>query len=100
MERRVRDPRRGAAPGLGELVDPLVVLEHPDEQRDRPLGQRDRRDQERVEVGKGRKDAVGLDAELPDEAGGIGRDRAHAVGPPDRLRGDDVGDRPEQPPCG
>ena len=76
------------------------MLQHPDEESDRTLGERHRRDQERLEVGEGREDPVRLDAELPDETGGVGRDGADAVRVPDRVRGDDVGERPEQPPRG
>ena len=51
VERRVRDARRGEAPGLREHVDGLVALEHADEERDGPLGQRHGlRLEERLEI--------------------------------------------------
>ena len=40
---RVRQPRRREPPGGGDPVDVLVALEHADEERRRPLGQRRRR---------------------------------------------------------
>ena len=64
MKRGIRNARRGKPPSGGEPIDVLVRLEHADEQRDRPLRQRLRRHDERLEIHVRGKVGGGLDAEL------------------------------------
>ncbi len=101
-EPRVRQPCGNFAPGVGEPVDVLVRLEHPDEERRRPLGQRlDRTRGERGEVGVRReRGGHGHAAHLLDERLGVPRERANGVAAADGGPADEVGDRREEPSPG
>jgi hypothetical protein len=90
---------RGRAPRGGQPVDVLVALEHADEERLLPIGERARRAVEkRVDVDVGRKRRSGLGAVLPDEPGRRRRERPYGIGPPESGERKPVGERIEDAP--
>ena len=89
--------RGDGPPGLGQLVDPLVVLEHTDEQRSRRRGQGHGRAEERLQVHERGEDGGRLDTVRADERRRVVGDRPHRIGPAQRGDRDAIGDRVEQP---
>ena len=87
---------RDARPRVHEQVDALVELERADEQRNRALGQRSGRNEERVQVHERRERGRRLDPELANHPGREVRDRPHLVDVPHRPGRDAVGERVEE----
>jgi len=76
---------------LGEAVDVLVGLEHPDEERDRRDWQRHRWNRERLEVHERREHRVGLSADAARKSCGVRGDRPDLGRSPDCPRSDGIG---------
>ena len=95
-KRCVRYLLRDVRPRFHEQVDPLVELERADEQRDRALGQRSGRNEERLQVHEGGERRRRLDSELANHSGREVRDRPHLVDVPHRPGRDAVGERVEE----